>query len=68
MIIYTFTKEGETFAYPSLRKAKSERAALFNRKDRPAIIKVTLPYRLTRADACSLLMRRSYALFMEDVV
>lgn len=67
MVIYTFDHEGEEFAYPSLRKAKSARAKLFDRKDRPDLFKVTLPDRLTKQDACNLLMRRAYALFMEEI-
>jgi len=67
MNIYVFAYEDEEFAYTSLRKAKSERALLFDRGDRPPIYRVALAHRLTRADACALLMRRGYAVEMEEV-
>lgn len=65
MIIYTFAYEGDEFAYTSLRKAKSARAAYFDRGDRPSIARVVLPDRITKDIACALLMRSGYAQEME---
>lgn len=63
MVIYMFwTEEGSgVSAHTSLAEAKSVRAKLYHKPDRPAIRRVVLPDRLTKKDACNLLMQRGFA-------
>ena len=70
MIIYTFwddTEEAGIVACTSLSKARSERAKRFPKPYRPDILQVQIADRLTKADACNLLMQKSYAVNMKDM-
>lgn len=69
MKIYIFFDESATHgirAYPSYKKARSARAKLFKRDNRPDILQVTLPP-LNLTTACALLTGEGYALEMKEI-
>lgn len=69
MVVYTFSHpeapHGQ-LAFPSLRKARTARAKLYRRKDRPEIMRVDVGG-ITLDKVCALLSGKGYAVLMEDV-
>lgn len=70
MFIYTFDDDqmphGQQ-AHPSFKKARSARAKRFKKPDRPEIMQIELPNKLTLSVACALLSGVGYAINVKDI-